>query len=74
VLKAVGITAFDYDFEQLADSAQSRLFLLSKSSSHCLNHLFTIKEQIHTHKLRPRGRSFVVPPIRKNYNSKEFIL
>jgi hypothetical protein len=71
--KRWGITAFDYDFEQLADSAQSRLFLLSKSSSHCLNHLYTIKEQIHSRKLRPRGHSFAVPPIRKNYNSKEFI-
>jgi hypothetical protein len=68
------ITGFNYDFEILTETAQITLFRHSKSESHSLNHLYTRKEpNINSMLLRPRGHCFLVPPMRSNFNSRDFV-
>lgn len=67
------LTNSAYDFENTAMAMQFKLFQQSKSTTHCLNHLYTPTHNTSNMQLRDRGHNFHIPQIRFEFNSKSFI-
>lgn len=68
------LTTDEYDFRTIAQNLQYNLFQQSKSSSHCLYHLYTPNLNTSATVLRDRGHRFHVPGLKYDFNSKIFII
>ena len=67
------LTLQEYDFRSIAENIQCNLFQQSKSSSHCLFHLYRPSLNTSSMMLRNRGHNFFVPSVKFYFNSKNFI-
>ena len=63
----------NYDFNVIVDNLQSSLFQQSKSTQHCLNHLYEPTHNTSSISLRARGHNFYVPFIKYDHNNKHFL-
>ena len=72
--KLWNITASSYNIEDLFDECDIVLFKSSLNVTHCLNHLYPIKQH-HTHfmTLRPRGHNFTLLKLRYQTGRNSFI-
>ena len=65
----MGFTFHGYDFDQLNETSQDKLFRCCRSERHCLHHLLTVESSppaaMHH---RQRGHDFVLPNIKKDFN------
>ena len=70
-----GFTPYYYDLELLAEQAQYDLFMNSCCETHCLNHIYSVKQRPHgAMRLRKRGHDFVLPNITYEFNKRNFIV
>ena len=72
--KRRSLTLHDYNIETLAEEAKYNPFHNSCSENHCLRHIYTVKEKPGAMRLRTRGRDFMLPFIKYNFNKKNFIV
>ena len=72
--KRWNITASSYNIEEFFDECDIVLFKASLNVTHCLNHLYSIKQQ-HTHciTLRPWGNNFSLPKLGYQTGRNSFI-
>jgi len=67
----MGFTFHGYDFDQLNETSQDKLFRYCRSERHCLHHLFTVESSppaaMH---LRQRGQDFMLPNIKYDFNKR----
>ena len=63
----------NFDIQSIIERTQSDLFRRSKSSSHCLNHLYEPTLNTSAMVLRNRGHSFHIPRLRYSFNANSFI-
>lgn len=67
------LTRSEFDIKAIIESLQSDLFRQSKSSSHCLNHLYITTLNTSSMVLRDRGHDFHIPAVKYDSNSRDFI-
>ena len=61
------------DFVALVEKLQYNLFQKSRSSTHCLNHLYQPSQNTSAMVLRNKGHNFNVPYVKFDFNTKHFI-
>ena len=63
-----------YNIEELFNECDIVLFKSSPNVTRCLNHLYSIKQQLtHGMTLRPRGHNFTLPKLRYQTGRNSFI-